>query len=636
MIILWLRGRAYALALGLLFAVLPCLAAPAAAALVTYPSPGSLTSVTGLSQSPDYTVQVNGINSFVYRSSNVRTNGPRRPEAGASFTNFSFSNQSVTVVVTCTCTVSSATIRPLDYGVQPVINGNTVTFTLSTPRKLSVEINGRSNPLFIFADAPETNVPTQGSPGVVYFGPGVHNIGANYAIQSNQTIYLAGGAVVAGTLRAPDDSTNITIRGRGILAGGNVPWVSGADHPGSIWVLGVTGLTVEGITIVDSPGWTIRTAFRSADIDIQNTKHVNWIVNTDGPWSFGDDVLVANNFIFNNDDATVIHKGSNITFRDNIIWSGILGRAIMLWDLPKTNVNILNNIVIGRGGTQEPVIELEPSGRADTGLSQNVTFDGFVVEQHGWRFITADVVAGGWQNLKFKNVRVFNRNAAEGSITGTSAFGINGLEMQNVWFGGRLIASLSQANLTTNSYVQNVTFPNPAIYDLISNNFDNGTATGWTATGAWSVASDGSNVYRSPSVTGESVASAGNTLWQNYFVQGNVKILSAAGSSGILGRYVDANNYYMLRVHESLDRVQLYKRTTANGFVLLDDAALAIDVNQWNTLRLVMNGGAIQGWVNGVLRVQATDASPIATGKIGLRAFDSATSFDAVGAGHLQ
>ena len=66
--------------------------------------------------------------------------------------------------------------------------------------------------------------PRPGDPNVVYFAPGVHRPG-KIALTDNQTLYLAGGAVVKGCVHAK--GTNITIRGRGILGGEESPRFQG-------------------------------------------------------------------------------------------------------------------------------------------------------------------------------------------------------------------------------------------------------------------------------------------------------------------------------------------------------------------------------------------------------------------------
>jgi hypothetical protein len=49
---------------------------------------------------------------------------------------------------------------------------------VAKPGKIALTTNDKTNnPLFLFVNALEVNPPQQGSPGVTYFGPGIHNIG---------------------------------------------------------------------------------------------------------------------------------------------------------------------------------------------------------------------------------------------------------------------------------------------------------------------------------------------------------------------------------------------------------------------------------------------------------------------------
>ena len=73
--------------------------------------------------------------------------------------------------------IAQARVRPLSYGVSPHINGDTLTFTLTQPRNLSVEVNGDIfGNLQLFANPIETTRPDPTDPNVIYFGPGVHDI----------------------------------------------------------------------------------------------------------------------------------------------------------------------------------------------------------------------------------------------------------------------------------------------------------------------------------------------------------------------------------------------------------------------------------------------------------------------------
>ena len=198
---------------------------PATNRVETYPEPA------GVAPSDQYAVRVEQsgrqYDSFVYLTkAQWRTNRSKT----TSWTTFSFSGR-VTVVVTRLRkgAVQNCRILPSRYGIEPQIEGNRVAFELDRPRKVAVEFDGdTTHPMLVFADSLETDVPDANAPNVVYFGPGVHDIGDRF-IASGSTVYLAGGAYVKGRLRATDVQ-DVTIRGRGVLSGENYPHGSTYDH----------------------------------------------------------------------------------------------------------------------------------------------------------------------------------------------------------------------------------------------------------------------------------------------------------------------------------------------------------------------------------------------------------------------
>jgi hypothetical protein len=135
------------------------------------------------------------------------------------------------------------------------------------------------HPLFVFANPPEEKSPDAHTPKVHYFGPGVHEIGCQYRVKANETVYLAGGSLVCGSLCYEGD--NVTIRGRGILsdkklmmerielakaekaAGKPNAWDINhdkwfAEKRATIYGNG-RNARIEGITIIESPFYVVRT-----------------------------------------------------------------------------------------------------------------------------------------------------------------------------------------------------------------------------------------------------------------------------------------------------------------------------------------------------------------------------------------
>ena len=64
-----------------------------------------------------------------------------------------------------------------------------IEFELSKPGHFSVEFDEGiriDHPMLIFANPKETEIPDPDAPGVVYFGAGVHEIGSDYSLESDQ------------------------------------------------------------------------------------------------------------------------------------------------------------------------------------------------------------------------------------------------------------------------------------------------------------------------------------------------------------------------------------------------------------------------------------------------------------------
>ncbi len=162
---------------------------------------------------------------------------------------------------------------------------------------------------------------------------------------------------------------------------------------------------------------------------------------------------------------------------------------------------------------------------------------------------------------------------------------------------------------------------------LFSDDFQDGNATGWTATsGAWSVVQDsGSYVYYQSS-TNEGRTSAGSSSWTNYAVEAKVKVDNFNGSNRayVCGRWVDANNYYCASITSSA--LEIRKKVSGSSSTLVSVGSTQTTGN-WYTVKLEMNGTAIKMYLNGALKLSTTDSS-LASGAIGLIAYKVVAKYD--------
>ena len=175
------------------------------AKVVTYPTPASET------LSADYEVKAAGqkVDVYLARVLDPPFAGKEWDHGGSySFANFDMSGP-VVVHIVSKRSLRDVVIRPQSPEIQPTLeDDHTLSLTLDRPRKLSIEPDGKKGPLLLFANPIETDTPKQDDKGVVYFGPGVHKP-EKIVLQSNQTLYLAGGAVVKAEVLAEDRKSTV-------------------------------------------------------------------------------------------------------------------------------------------------------------------------------------------------------------------------------------------------------------------------------------------------------------------------------------------------------------------------------------------------------------------------------------------
>lgn len=243
-----------------------------------------------------------------------------------SFTNFDMSG-SISVRITSARTLRNTMIRPQLSSVQMTVeDDHTISLVLTKPVKISVEPDGKKGPLLLFANPLQTKAPESGDEGVIYFGPGVHKP-EKILVESNQTLYLAGGSVVKAEVLVKGN--NIQICGRGILDGSDFEWRKGPIG-NLIAIRNSSNVEVRDITLRGSSHWTI-VPNDSRNITIRNVKLCNSRVqNDDGinPCN-SQDVLITDCFIRSDDDCVALkgldYRGTNnnverITVENCTLW----------------------------------------------------------------------------------------------------------------------------------------------------------------------------------------------------------------------------------------------------------------------------------------------------------------------------
>jgi hypothetical protein len=240
-----------------------------------------------------YTLTLNGKPCYIY------------PAQTADVATFGVDGH-ILVAITPKTPVASVKIRPESAGITPEVKGNVITFILSKPQYLSVEINDElERPLLLFADAPETDAPDKNDPSVLYFEAGkIYEKQGCISLTDKKTVYVAPGAIVHGALKA-DRKNDVCIRGRGILSGKDFT----KYQYRMVELINLKNAEVEGITIVDSHHWTVNLVV-CTNVDVHNVKIVNEAPVDDGIDVVGSrDVRVDHCFIRTADDCVAIKAG---------------------------------------------------------------------------------------------------------------------------------------------------------------------------------------------------------------------------------------------------------------------------------------------------------------------------------------
>jgi len=299
----------------------------------------------------------------------------------SSMAYFDFSGEVEVMVKSNKGRIETAKVRPLSYEIMPDVKEDVLTFKLSEPRNLSVEINGDIfHNLHLFANPVLSEIPDKDDPDVIYFGKGIHEFeGDKYLVPSNKTVYIAGDAVLRGQLLI-HDAENVKVIGRGMV-----------EHTVKmgVHISNANNVLVEGIftTQLATGG--------SENVTVRNVKSISYY-----GWGDGMNVFASNNVLYdgvfcrNSDDCTTVYatrKGftggaKNITMQNSTLWAdvahpifiGIHGNAEdpdVIENLTYKNIDILDH--------KEAQIDYQGClaiNGGDNNLIRNVRFEDIRIE----------------------------------------------------------------------------------------------------------------------------------------------------------------------------------------------------------------------------------------------------------------
>ncbi|WEK37864.1 MAG: glycosyl hydrolase family 28 protein [Candidatus Pseudobacter hemicellulosilyticus] len=291
--------------------------------VTTYPWPASLPAAY---KSTVFTVTANGSGINLYNAGNNSWNNP------VSYGQFDMSGGTVTVAVTPGFSYSTFKIVPASLGLTGTKSGSTITFELPSPQQVTLvfDNNYQGRVLHLFAEKAETNIPSPTDPNVAYYAPGYYDLSGSSPITlaSNQTLYIAGGAVIRGRVKI-DGVSNVTVRGRGILLN---DYNSATDNI-ALALGGVTNATVRDIIVSRNIGSWTSSMHGCSFVNVINYKAVSpKFASTDGfNINSSHDILFDSVFIHSADDAIAIKGMSNVSPASSLPVYNITYKNAKLW-----------------------------------------------------------------------------------------------------------------------------------------------------------------------------------------------------------------------------------------------------------------------------------------------------------------
>lgn len=444
-------------------------------------------------KSGDFEMLVDGKPAFVYqaRVSRLPVNqvwpGYQRPVSQTEIASFAYFDMKGKAEITIVSgrKIDSLVIRPKEYGIVPKVEGNTIKLTIDRPCQFIVEVNDYHHALHVFANPVEDPDVDKRDPKVHYFGPGTHEAGI-IKVNSNETVYIDGGAVVHGVILS-ENTRNIRIMGRGILDASKIER-GGAPNP--ICLRNVVNAQISGIILRDPQEWTV-VPTNCDSVVIDNIKLIGlWRYNSDGIDVVNSrNVTIKNTFIRAFDDNIAL-KGlrhaydagqkimENIAVENCVLWND-WGRPIELG--LETVVDTMRNISFRH--CQVPhftwiAIDIQ---NGDRGYVKDVNFEDISIEEpildsitigttpmdkkelgktveliiRGFNMWTTDTIRGNIDNIHLTNIRYNSKNPTFINMVGEdSTHLVNHIYIRDYFINGQKITDPS--SIRKNGFVKNV------------------------------------------------------------------------------------------------------------------------------------------------------------------------------------
>ena len=358
-------------------------------------------------------------------------------------------------------------IRPKSKEIEAQVKGSELTFEILGEQKLYIEIDSLPH-LAIFADQLEIDSPEKSDSSIIFYGPGSYEEGV-INLKSDQTIYIAAGAIVHANIRG-NDLNNVKIFGRGILHG-------------NVRISGTSNLEVSDIFIYhDNSGWTNtltncpHSAYRN--VKVFSFKTI-WGVDGINPVSCTD-FLIDDCFVRTRDDCISIKSGHDReTKTDSITVQNCLLVGWQHADGVTLGFNIdglMQNILVKNCDILYARGQGHTGGHAafsivcdNTGDVRNIRFEDIRVEENveiknlelivteGQRYGTNNP-PGRIEGVYLKNI--YWENPDKPFVIAGLPFDdhiVDGVTFENCYVGGKLLTNVKDADFQV-EFAENIKF----------------------------------------------------------------------------------------------------------------------------------------------------------------------------------
>ena len=478
------------------------------------------------------------------------------------YAHFSFDG-TVNLKITASNNIDTFTISPKSYSISGTKSGKDLAFSLTQdstlPMYIVIQINDLEK-LVILGDPLEVNPPPPSGTGIyniknspynadstgstdvtsilqqainnasaagggtVYFPAGIYKVIKSLYLQSNVTLYLAGGAVIRSTtnrnemisaemtytsgdenwihpvLRMGSSKVNIAIKGRGVIDASGIALMdtNTLQYRRRALNLSLTeGLTLEGIIVKDATSWTVAVT-DSQNISETNVKVLNhknaalYKPENDGiNICSSAHAIVDKCFVMTVDDAMCSKStGSNetydVTFSNNVVFSSCAGvKAGMQGHSHMYNIRFLNNNVLQ---ARRGIVAENTTG---TNVIEDIHFINTNIETlvttiaGGSQPIYIEAKTGPVKNIHITGANYDNFGTVNSLIKGSSSsINADNVLLTDIYINGNLISNVTDGRITVGNYAAGINFLRTIVNESFNNYTIGSAPTGWTVTNA--------------------------------------------------------------------------------------------------------------------------------------------------------